>query len=45
MIRIQGGARTRDGSVGPMTELLINHRELTGHPEVSNTQSEEGLSK
>ena len=45
MMKIQSGARTREGSVGPMTELLINHRELTGHPEVSNTQSEEGLSK
>src|SRR6266436_5370311 len=37
MTKIQLRARTREGSVGPMTDLLINHRELTGHPEVPQT--------
>src|SRR5579862_7184474 len=36
MTKIQGGARTREGSVGAMTELSNNNRELTGHPEVPN---------
>ena len=45
MTNFHKGARTREGSVDAVTELLINHRELSGHPEVSNTQSEEGLSK
>src|ERR1700735_4726526 len=37
MTKVHNGARTREGSVGTMTELSINNRELTGHPEVPQT--------
>src|SRR5882757_223134 len=36
MTKIQGDARTREGSARIMTKLISN-RELTGHPEVPQT--------
>jgi hypothetical protein len=35
-MKIQGGARTREGSGYAMTKPLILNHELTGHPEVPN---------